>query len=588
VPGSTQGRETVRPAPLVLPDVDLERIRAALDSAAEKPSPQNDAAAAEQPGQKRAIGVKRPRGGHAGAAGRPRKDRAAAAGKTARDSAATAEKTAPDSAATAGKTAPDSAATAGKTARDSAATAGKTAPDSAATAGKTAKDPAAAAGRQASLPRRVPSTSGRQPPALRPPPALPPSLPDLSTEAPTEEFRAIPVARTGEELEQALAHPDPALSPEPAAAAPVDHAPTPPREEPAARRAGREPRGDETAESPRQVTPRRPKAPASRGKARARRPKAATRPPQRAGLAAWGRRHRRFANRALVVVALLAAGSLAFVLTQNVGAEDPAAHRGPSKAGPRNGETPSVSRAEIRNIAAHWVAAQVSRTATVSCDRMMCQALKTAGFPAALLVKLRRGNADPPHTALLVDTAAVRSMTGDRLVLADAPAVIASFGSGSMRIDVRVVAHQGGAAYLAQLKADVAARKQAGAQLLQSPAVTMSPEARSQLSAGEVDSRLIVIITGLAAQQAVTIEAFSDLGPGATRGIPMRAMALAPSAGNGMPSAAAGIRSMLVFLHAQTNYGGTQLRVVQAGGRNALSVQFMAPSPLGLFKPPAQ
>jgi hypothetical protein len=539
---------------LVLPDVDLERIRAALDSAAEKPAPQNDAAAAEQPGQKRAIGVKRPRGGHAVPPGRPRKDRAAAAGKSARDSAAAA---------------------------------GKSARDSPATAGKTAKDPAAAAERQASLPRRVPSTSGRQPPALRPPPALPPSLPDLSTEAPTEEFRAIPVARTGEELEQALAQPDAGPPPETAAAAPVDHAPAPPREEPAARRAGRESRGDETAESPRQVTPRRPKAPASRGKARARRPKAATRPPQRAGLAAWGRRHRRFANRALVVVALLAAGSLAFVFTQNVGTEDPV-HHGPSKAGPGNGETPSVSGAAIRSIAAHWVAAQVSRTATVSCDRMMCQVLKTAGFPAALLVQLRPGNADPRHTAVLVDTAAARNMTGDRLVLADAPAVIASFGSGSMRIDVRVVAHQGGVAYLTQLKADVAARKQAGAQLLQSPAVTMSPEARSQLSAGEVDSRLIVVITGLAAQQPVTIEAFGDLGPGATRGIPMRAMALAPSAGKGMPSAAAGIRSMLAFLHEQTNYGGTQLRVVQAGGRNVLSVQFMAPSPLGLFSPPAQ
>ncbi|HEX7266521.1 MAG TPA: hypothetical protein VF256_03750, partial [Streptosporangiaceae bacterium] len=275
--------------------------------------------------------------------------------------------------------------------------------------------------------------------------------------------------------------------------------------------------------------------------------------------------------------------------------EDPAAHLGPSKAGTHNGEAETgnggsagVDEAEIRSIAAHWVAAQVSRTATVSCDRMMYQALKTAGFPVALLVQLRRGNADPLHTALLVDTAAARDITGRQLVLADAPAVIASFGSGSMRIDVRVVAHQGGAAYLAQLKADVAARKQAGAQLLQSPAVTMSPAARSQLSAGEVDSRLIVVVTDLAAQQPVTIEAFGDLGPGATRGIPMRAVALAPSAGKGMPSAGARIRSMLAFLHAQRNYGGTQLRVVQAGGRNALSVQFMAPSPLGLFNPPAQ
>jgi hypothetical protein len=527
VPGSTQRRETFRPAPLVLPDVDLERIRAALDSAAEKPSPQDNTAGAEQPRQKRAITVKRPRGGHAGTAGQPGKDHAA--------------------------------------------TAEKTGPDKAATADKTAKDPAAAAERQASLPKRVPSTSGRQPPPLRRPPALPPSLPDLWTEAPTEEFRAIPAARTGEELEQALAQPDVASPPEPAAAAPVDHTPVPPREEPAAHRAGPEPRRDETAESPRQVTPRRPKAPAHR-------PRAATRPPKPAGLEAWGRRHRRFANRALVVVALVAAGSLAFLLTQNVGPES-GTHRGPAAA-----EAPSGGEIAPRNAAARWVAAQVSRTATVSCDRMMCQALKTAGFPVALLVQLRRGNAGPIHAAVLVDTATVRNMTGGRLVLADAPAVLASFGSGSMRIDVRVIAHQGAVAYLAQLRADLAARKQAGAQLLNSAAVTMSRTARSQLSAGDVDSRLMVIITGLAAQQPVTIEAFGDLTPGATRGIPMRAVELAPSAGKGMPSAAARIRSMLAFLRGpEQPYGDTQLRVVQVEGRNVLRVLFMAPSPLGLF-----
>lgn len=551
MPGSTQRRETFRPAPLVLPDVDLERIRAALDSAAEKPSPQDNTAAAEQPRQKWAITVKRPRGGHAGTVGQPGKDHAAAAEKTG--------------------------------------------PDKAATADKTAKDPAAAAERQASLPKRVPSTSGRQPPPLRRAPALPPSLPDLWTEAPTEEFRAIPAARTGEELEQALAQPDVASPPEPAAAAPVDHTPAPPREEPAAHRAGPEPRRDETAESPRQVTPRRPKAPAGPGKTRLRRPKAATRPPGRAGLEAWGRRHRRFANRALVVVALLAAGSLAFVLTQNIGAEN-VAHRGSSKAETgngeaksRNGETAGVGVAAIRSTAARWVAAQVSRTASVSCDRMMCQALKTAGFPVALLVPLRRGNAGPLHAAVLVDTATVRNMTGSRRVLADAPAVLASFGSGSTRIDVRVVGQHGAAAYLAQLGADLAARKQAGAQLLNSAAVTMSRTARSQLSAGDVDSRLMVIITGLAAQQPVTIEAFGDLAPGATPGIPMRAVELAPSAGKGMPSAAARIHSMLAFLRGPgPPYGGTQLRVVQVGGRNVLRVQVMAPSPLGLFNPPDQ
>ena len=57
----------------------------------------------------------------------------------------------------------------------------------------------------------------------------------------------------------------------------------------------------------------------------------------------------------------------------------------------------------------------------------------------------RPGDSDPLGSAVIVATAAVRSLFGSRLTTVYAPTVIASFGSGSARIDVRAYA-AGGAA----------------------------------------------------------------------------------------------------------------------------------------------
>ena len=120
----------------------------------------------------------------------------------------------------------------------------------------------------------------------------------------------------------------------------------------------------------------------------------------------------------------------------------------------------------VRDEAAAWVAAQVSRSAVVSCDPVMCQALEKHGIPARGLHELKPGAPAPLHSDVIVATAAIRAEFGAGLTSVYAPGVIASFGSGSTRIDIRVIARKGGAAYRSALSADLAARKKAGPQLL--------------------------------------------------------------------------------------------------------------------------
>ena len=61
--------------------------------------------------------------------------------------------------------------------------------------------------------------------------------------------------------------------------------------------------------------------------------------------------------------------------------------------------------------------------------------------------------------------AAVRGQFGARLAGVYAPVRVAVFGSGAARIDVRTVAPDGAAAYLAALATDIRARKAAGVPL---------------------------------------------------------------------------------------------------------------------------
>ena len=189
----------------------------------------------------------------------------------------------------------------------------------------------------------------------------------------------------------------------------------------------------------------------------------------------------------------------------------------------------SPSAAAVRAQAAAWVAEQVSPDVTVSCDPVMCAALQADGFPAGQLVVLGPASPDPVPSVLVIQTAAVGDLFGSTLATAWAPAVLASFGSGTGAITVRAVAPQGAAAYQAALSADRARREASGAALLGDSQVAVSATARSQLLAGQVDSRLLLALASLAGHEPVSIVRFGSLGPGASPGVPLGFADLAES-----------------------------------------------------------
>jgi hypothetical protein len=273
-------------------------------------------------------------------------------------------------------------------------------------------------------------------------------------------------------------------------------------------------------------------------------------------------------------VILIAAGSLAFALSRHTAAT---ARSGYGIA----------AEAATRSLAAAWIADQVSRDAIVSCDPAMCQALEAHGIADGDLLELRPGTTDPLGSDVIVATATVRSQFGGRLSSVYAPAAMASFGSGNLRIIIRAIAPGGAAEYRSLLSADLLARKASGAQVLRNPRIMASPTARNQLAAGRIDSRLLTTIAVMAALHPVDIVAFGDSAPGAGAGSPLRSADLAEAGGAARTGSSATMRSMLAFLRAQrAPYLAAHVEIVQdAGGRAVLLVEFAAPSPLGLLSP---
>lgn len=235
--------------------------------------------------------------------------------------------------------------------------------------------------------------------------------------------------------------------------------------------------------------------------------------------------------------------------------------------------------AATREAAARWTAAQVAPGAVVACDPAMCAALQADGIAAARLLVLGSAAADPLGSDLVIATSAVRGEFGARLQRVYAPAVIASFGSGPGRIDVRATAPDGAAAYESALAADRVSRASAGAQLLRNPRVSVAPAARAALGNGDVDPRLLMMLAALAVQQPVRVSAFGDPSPGAGQAVPLRSARVSP-----LPAGGAALRSMLSFVNAQRQ-PFLPLRSTVAGSA-ALTIEYAAPSPLGLISGP--
>jgi hypothetical protein len=279
-----------------------------------------------------------------------------------------------------------------------------------------------------------------------------------------------------------------------------------------------------------------------------------------------------------LALVLAAAGGLAFAMSRH-GRTSPASSLPRAAANPGSAAVAAATAARYQ--AAGWVTGQVSRAASVACDPVMCAALHSRGFPAANLVPILPARPDPLGAEIVVATAAVRNQFGARLAKVYAPQVIASFGAGQARIEIRTIPPEGAAAFRRRLSSDEQATRQQGAQILRNRQIIVSPQARAALAGGHVDKRLLATLAALAARHALQVVAFGDANPGAGLGIPFRSAYLA-GADRGAGLSPAGYRRWLLgYLRAQrSEYLATSVTVTRAaGGGTLVRIEFAAPSP---------
>jgi hypothetical protein len=276
------------------------------------------------------------------------------------------------------------------------------------------------------------------------------------------------------------------------------------------------------------------------------------------------------------ILLIAGAGGLAFILSL----------RGASSARPAGSHAETsqelAAEAAARTRAITWILQQVSRAAVVSCDAQVCTDLASRGFPSANLLTLGPGSTDPLGSDLVVATGDIRAQYGGRLGAAYAPVIIASFGSGNARIDIRWVFPGGTVGYRTDQGAALRARKAAGAQLLTNSQVTLSAAARAQLLSGDIDPRLPTLIIAMAAGHPVRIVGFVDQSPGGGPASLLRSVDLATAGRAAHLTRAAYLGWMRAFIDAQrAPYRPAWSQpVTLRTGQAVLRIGYGAPSPL--------
>jgi hypothetical protein len=294
--------------------------------------------------------------------------------------------------------------------------------------------------------------------------------------------------------------------------------------------------------------------------------------------------------RALLVLMLAAIVFLAGAVTSTLTRGSTASTQGSTASGSAIGQGTISSGsgalatvALARGQAAAWVAQQVNPDEVIGCDPMMCVALEAAHVQANRLLVLGPSQPDPLGSEILLDTATLRSQFGGRLETVYAPVSLAAFGSGAARVEIRFCAPDGARAYLAELARDMAARKAAGTEMLRNHAIHASPGARRQLTAGQVDTRLLVTLVTLAHSHPVDIISFGANQAGASPGVPLRSAEIAGAPGPGSAPAASVLTLRSFLSSQQPPYRPSIVAVTTASRRTVLRVGYPAPSLLGLL-----
>ena len=302
--------------------------------------------------------------------------------------------------------------------------------------------------------------------------------------------------------------------------------------------------------------------------------RAGTRPASAGPQTAHRTRRRRRAVTALGSVLLVAGlGGMAFALAGH--GTPPARPTGGRHPGP----TPPNPEAVARTQAITWIMHQVSPAAVVACDAQVCTDLHSRGMPYANLLTLGPQSNDPLGATLVVDTAAIRAQFRDRLHVWT-PAIIAAFGSGNARIEIRLEFPGGAKSYREDQPKYARARKLADAQLLTNSSIKLSAAATAQLRSGEIDPRLPELIALMVHYHPLQIVDFGGQSPGGGPASLLRSLDLATADPPAHLTPSTYISWMRSFIRAQRSKYHPALTLVTIRGQRMLRIGYGAPSPL--------
>jgi hypothetical protein len=270
----------------------------------------------------------------------------------------------------------------------------------------------------------------------------------------------------------------------------------------------------------------------------------------------------------LVIAAAAVVGAIQLTASPARTAAPGSPQRDPARAGTAARAAPTAS-----SLAAAWVAGQLSSDQSIACDTRICAALAADGVASGRLVPLAAAAAAPGANVVVTSPADAAQVSQD------APVLLASFGTGPSQIEVRATAPGGAAAYAKALQADLAARRSGGAQLLHSQTIQASTQAAAQLQAGQVDSRLLIMLAMLASQHQWQVVTFGGASPGVPLAdAPLRQMVITGPDAKAVAAALAMVRAQVA------PYAPAQAATVRlASGQSALRIDFAAPGPLGLL-----
>jgi serine/threonine protein kinase len=288
------------------------------------------------------------------------------------------------------------------------------------------------------------------------------------------------------------------------------------------------------------------------------------------------RASRRRRTAALLTTILLVAGAGALALSL------PRRGASPQRLTGNQHQTSQLSaEATARMQAIAWIMHQVSPAAVVSCDEEVCADLASSGFPTSNLLPLGPGSNDPLGSDLVVATATIRNQFRSRLGVY-APAVIASFGTGNAKIEIRWVYPDGVSVYQAALPAALRIRKGADAQLLANSRIRFSATAQAQLRSGQIDPWLPLLLVIMAHSHPLYVVDFASESPGGGPASLMRWVDLATTVPASHLTSSAYLGWMRSFLDNQrAEYQPVwEEQVTLHTGQAVLRIGYGAPSPL--------